>query len=102
MDLAIKEPIPQELEVDLDDIKEHMLRLQEFAVKINEGRPNEENTTKLEEHTCNHDTGKACGRLRVLEVSSKSLEENKKNDTMGELRSLAWIPFTKWGLARRK
>lgn len=102
MDLAIPTPIPKELVAELDGLKESMLRLQEFAVKINEGRPNEENSTMLEEHTCNHDVGKRCGKAHKLQISSKRLKENKKHDTMGELRTVGRIPFTKWCVARRK
>lgn len=102
MDLAIKEPIPPALAGQLEGIKHHMAVLKSFSEKINEGKPNEENTTMLEEHTCNHDLGKRCGPRYTVDTSLKAEEENKKYDTMGELQALAWIPFTKWGLARRK
>ena len=31
-----------------------------FAVKINEGLPNEENTVNASWHICNHDLGQSC------------------------------------------
>jgi hypothetical protein len=102
MDLAIKEPIPPSLEGQLNAIKHHMVVLKSFSEKINKGRPNEEDTTMLEEHLCNHDTGKRCGSVYTLEKGLEAEEENKNNDTMGELCSLVWVPFTKWGLARHK
>ena len=89
MDLAIKEPIPAALEVQLDGIKHNMVVLKSFSEKINEGRLNEEDTTRLEEHTCNHDRGIRCGPVYTVETNMKAEEENKNNDTMGELRSLA-------------
>lgn len=102
MDIAVKRPIPAELAKDIDAIKEHMLRLQHFAVKINAGKPNEENTTILEEHICNHDIGRACEPSKQVEVSISRKEKNKKNDTVEELRSVARVPLTKWGVARYK
>lgn len=102
MDLAIKEPIPKLLAKQIEGIKRGMVILKSFSEKINEGKRNEENTVMLEEHVCNHDTGKRCEKAVKIQIGPKGMEENKKDDTMGELRSLAWIPFTKWGMARRK
>lgn len=102
MDLAIKEPIPTALKGQLEGIKHHMLVLQSFSEKINEGKPNEEDTTILEEHTCNHDVSKRCEKPHELEISHEEEEEAERSDTMGELRALVRIPFTEWCLARRK
>lgn len=102
MDLAIKEPIPKVLADQLTAIRQHMVILKSFSEKINPGRLNEENTTRLVEHVCNHDIGKRCEQAHELDISPEEKKETLNNDTLAELRSVARIPFTKWSLARRK
>lgn len=60
LDLAIKEPIPDELNQKFSAIKETILKLKSFASKINEGKENEEMTIRAVYHRCFHDEGKPC------------------------------------------
>ena len=55
IDLAIPEPIPPGLNGQLNAIEQHIRVLKSFAVKINKGKVNEENTDKATYHTCHHD-----------------------------------------------
>ena len=41
-------------------IRNKIQQLKSYAVKINEGLPNEEDTTKAVYHICHHDTGETC------------------------------------------
>lgn len=60
IDLAIKEPIPDELSEQLDVIRTHIRTLKSYASKINEGLLNEEDTTRAKYHKCRHDEGLPC------------------------------------------
>ena len=60
IDLAIPEPLPSTLRGQLTAIEEHIRVLKSFAVKINEGKDNEEMTTRAVWHICHHDSGGNC------------------------------------------
>jgi len=60
MDLAVKRPIPQALQDRIPTIKEKICELKAYCEKINEGKPNEENTLRAKYHICHHDTGGPC------------------------------------------
>ena len=61
MDLAIPEDvynkIPQDRKIAFRD---EVRALKKLAVKINEGKANEEMTVKASYHVCRHDEGKLC------------------------------------------
>lgn len=56
----IKEKLPQEVADHLDDYIREVRRAKKYAVKINEGQPNEEMTVIAQFHICRHDEGKPC------------------------------------------
>jgi len=60
LDLAVKEPLPQELKNALPKIKDAIRKLKSYASKINEGSVNEEITVKAVWHRCKHDEGLSC------------------------------------------
>ena len=61
LDLAIPEAvynaIPSAKKIA---IRDRIRELKALAVKINEGQPNEEMTTRTVYHICHHDTGEPC------------------------------------------
>ena len=60
LDLAVKEPLPSKLADKLSEIQEGIRFIKSFASKINEGKVNEEDTTKAVYHRCLHDEGLPC------------------------------------------
>ena len=46
--------------------RDAILALKALAVKINEGKPNEEMTIKADWHWCLHDEGKSCGEEQEI------------------------------------
>ena len=55
IDGFIPDPMPQVLVDNLPEIRQRVRQLMSFCVNINEGQPNEENTTKAVYHKCYHD-----------------------------------------------
>lgn len=47
--------VPKKLQGQIVAIEEHIRVLKSFAVKINEGMANEEDTVKATRHICHHD-----------------------------------------------
>ncbi len=59
IDLAIKQPIPAELQPRLPAIRDYIRQLKAYAMRINAGLPNEE-PMRATFHICRHDEGKPC------------------------------------------
>ena len=55
---------------EFDDVPKTIVtqiqKLKGRAVKINEGKDNEENTTRAVWHKCHHDTGESCEEEREI------------------------------------
>lgn len=62
IDLAIPYPLAPNVQGKLTAI-ENILRewRDNYAVVINQGKPNQEDTKKAKKHICNHDIGTPCG-----------------------------------------
>jgi len=60
IDIAVKQPIPDELKERLPAIRREIRRLKAYASKIKEGSGNEETTVKASYHICHHDEGLPC------------------------------------------
>ena len=60
IDLAVEQPLPPGLQGQLNAIKQQIRNFQSFSSRINEGQPNEEDTTLAKQHICHHDTGESC------------------------------------------
>jgi len=56
----IKKKLPQEVAEHLVDYVREVRRAKKYAVRINEGQPNEEMTVTANYHICRHDEGKPC------------------------------------------
>ena len=68
IDLAVKEPVSKVLEAEMDELKTRLQHFREQCSIINEGLPNEENTKKMDEHICKHDTGGECEGMKDIGV----------------------------------
>ena len=61
LDLAIKQEVYDAIPLSKRVVIRDAIRaLKAYAVKINEGLPNEEMTVKATWHKCHHDTGGSC------------------------------------------
>jgi len=56
----IKEKLPQEVADHLADYVREVRRAKKYAVRINEGKDNEEMTVMATYHVCRHDENKPC------------------------------------------
>ncbi len=66
IDLAFKNPMSSTVKDKLNELKTLIKQGKNYAEKINEGKPNEENTVNASWHICNHDEGKGCGELHSI------------------------------------
>jgi len=60
IDLAFFQPLSIAASTALANLKAEVVKAKAYAVKINDGKINEEDTTKGKEHVCKHDLGLAC------------------------------------------
>lgn len=60
IDLAFKNPMTTAVKNKLDELRDMVKQGKVYATKINEGKPDEENTVSAKWHICNHDTGGSC------------------------------------------
>jgi len=56
----IRKKLPQEVADHLADYVREIRRVKKYAVRINEGKDNEEMTVTANYHICRHDEGKPC------------------------------------------
>ena len=63
--LAVPEPLSPSLEGQWNGLLNHIKAFKKSSVKINEGKANEENTTKATWHVCRHDTHERCEMIEI-------------------------------------
>ena len=61
LDLAIPKDVYNAIPKDVKiAVRDKIRQIKSYAVKINEGLPNEEMTVKATWHVCHHDTNESC------------------------------------------
>lgn len=60
IDLAFPLPLSPAVQTKLNALKGAIVKAKAYAVKINEGRVNEEISIRAVYHICKHDTGEPC------------------------------------------
>ena len=66
LDLAIKQPIPEELELKLPEILVAIGMLRNYAVEVQGGEVNVELSDQATYHICRHDEHKSCEQPKEI------------------------------------